>query len=143
MFFIIVSMKFLDEASANGIDHVNSSDQVTPSSSRLKPEKSERSPGKKGVTKEVMFDIGDSRRSSNSYVPSESDLEDDEESSSREMNLLDDTSRIPRYLYKGYYMAARRYEISLRVLKYFFQHKKRNFVSASDHVMFYLLYKHQ
>ena len=136
-------MKFLDEASANGIDHVNSSDQVTPSSSRLKPEKSERSPGKKGVTKEVMFDIGDSRRSSNSYVPSESDLEDDEESSSREMNLLDDTSRIPRYLYKGYYMAARRYEISLRVLKYFFQHKKRNFVSASDHVMFYLLYKHQ
>ena len=136
-------MKFLDEASANGIDHVNSSDQVTPSSSRLKPEKSERSPGKKGVTKEVMFDIGDSRRSSNSYVPSESDLEDDEESSSQEMNLLDDTSRIPRYLYKGYYMAARRYEISLRVLKYFFQHKKRNFVSASDHVMFYLLYKHQ
>ena len=136
-------MKFLDEASANGIDHVNSSDQVTPSSSRLKPEKSERSPGKKGVTKEVMFDIGDSRRSSNSYVPSESDLEDDEESSSQEMNLLNDTSRIPRYLYKGYYMAARRYEISLRVLKYFFQHKKRNFVSASDHVMFYLLYKHQ
>ena len=40
-------------------------------------------------------------------------------------------------------MAARRYEISLRVftgerterVKYFFQHKKRNFVSPSDHVI--------
>ena len=40
-------------------------------------------------------------------------------------------------LYRGYYMAAWRYEISLRVLK------KRNFVSPSGHVMFYLLYKHQ
>ena len=47
-------------------------------------------------------------------------------------------------------MAARRYEISLWVLKnisrvsaYFFQHEKRNLVSPSDHVMFYLLYKHQ
>ena len=28
------------------------------------------------------------------------------------------------------------------VEKYFFQHEKRNFVSPSDHVMFYL-YKHQ
>ena len=98
MFFIIVSLKYLDEAPANGVDHGNSSDQIAPSSSRLKPEQSERSPGKKGVTKEVMFDIGDSRRSSNSYVPSESDLEDDEESSQQEMDLLDDTSRIPRYL---------------------------------------------
>ena len=42
---------------------------------------------------------------------------------------------------RGYYMAAWRYEISLRV-KYF-QHEKRNFVSPSGHVMFYLLYKHQ
>ena len=100
VFFIIVSLKFLDEAPANGVDHGNSSDQIAPSSSRLKPEQSERSPGKKGVTKEVMFDIGDSRRSSNSYVPSESDLEDDEESSQQEMDLLDDTSRIPRYLQK-------------------------------------------
>ena len=54
-------------------------------------------------------------------------------------------------------MATRRYEISLRVAssveKYFtserservkyFQHEKRNFVSLSGHVMFYLLYKHQ
>ena len=26
---------------------------------------------------------------------------------------------------------------------FFFQHEKRNFVSPSNHVMFYLLYKHQ
>ena len=52
--------------------------------------------------------------------------------------------------HRGYYMATRRYKISLLVsecseqVKYFFQHKKRNFVSPSDHVMFYyLLYKHQ
>ena len=49
------------------------------------------------------------------------------------------------------YMAARRYETSLRVLKniaqrrseIFFQHEKTNFVSPSGHVMFYLSYKHQ
>ena len=40
-------------------------------------------------------------------------------------------------------MAVREYEISLWVLKYVFQHEKRNFVSPSDHVMFYLLNKHQ
>ena len=47
-------------------------------------------------------------------------------------------------------MAARRYEISLRVLKnillvreIFFHHEKRDFVSPSGHVIFYLLYKHQ
>ena len=28
-------------------------------------------------------------------------------------------------------------------VKYFFQREKTNFVSPSDHVMFYLLYKHQ
>ena len=39
-------------------------------------------------------------------------------------------------------MAARRYEIFLRV-KYFFQQQKKNFLSPSGHVMFYLLYKHQ
>ena len=49
----------------------------------------------------------------------------------------------------GYYMAMRRYEIYLRVLKIFhsfaaltreifLQHEKRNFVSPSGHVMFYL-----
>ena len=59
------------------------------------------------------------------------------------------------YRERGYYMAARRYEISLRLLTYilrvsadnerniFFQHEKRNFVSPSEHVKFYLLYKHQ
>ena len=52
----------------------------------------------------------------------------------------------------GYYMAAQRYEICLRVLKNIsrvsagnewniFQHEKRNFVSPSDHVIFFLLYK--
>ena len=51
-------------------------------------------------------------------------------------------------------MAARRYEISLQVLKHIslvrcahswnaFQHEKRNFVSPSGRVIFYLLYKHQ
>ena len=37
-------------------------------------------------------------------------------------------------------MAARRYEISLRVLKNILQHEKRNFVSPSDHVSFFSLY---
>ena len=57
--------------------------------------------------------------------------------------------------HREYYMAARRYEISLQVLRnisqvsaanewnIFFQHEKRNLVSPSDHVIFYLLYKHQ
>ena len=44
-------------------------------------------------------------------------------------------------------MAARRYEISLRVGVAnewnIFQHEERNFESPSDHVMFFLLYKHQ
>ena len=42
---------------------------------------------------------------------------------------------------RGYYMAAQRYEISLGVLKNICQHEKRNFVSPSDHVIFFLLYK--
>ena len=52
-------------------------------------------------------------------------------------------------------MASPRYEISLRVMKnisqvstanecnIFFQNEKRNFISPSGHVMFYLSYKHQ
>ena len=56
---------------------------------------------------------------------------------------------------RGYYKVTRGYEISLPVLKniswvsavnkwnIFLQHKKRNFVSPSSHVMFYLLNKHQ
>ena len=35
-------------------------------------------------------------------------------------------------------MAARRYEISLLVLKNIFQHEKRNFVSPSERVIFSL-----
>ena len=37
-------------------------------------------------------------------------------------------------------MGARRYEISARVLKNIFQHEKRNFVSPSNYVIFFLLY---
>ena len=52
-------------------------------------------------------------------------------------------------------MAPWRYEISLRVMKnisqvsaakecnIFFQNEKRNFISPSGHVMFYLSWKHQ
>ena len=39
-------------------------------------------------------------------------------------------------------MAAQRYKISLQVF-IFLQHEKRNFVSPSGHVMFYLFYKYQ
>ena len=47
---------------------------------------------------------------------------------------------------RGYYIAARRYEISPRVLKNISRvnaHEKRNFLSAGGHVMLYLLHKHQ
>ena len=58
------------------------------------------------------------------------------------------------YINRGYYMAARRYEISHecwkifhewvpRTSEMFLQHEKKNFISPSGHVMFYLLYKHQ
>ena len=43
-------------------------------------------------------------------------------------------------------MPARRYEISLRVLKNIARvsvHSKRNFASPRGHVIFYLLYKHR
>ena len=70
------------------------------------------------------------------------------------MHLVIGSSTFMYVIHRGYYMAARRYEISLRVLKIFhewaqrtseifFQHEKRNFVSPSGHVIFYLLYKHQ
>ena len=36
---------------------------------------------------------------------------------------------------RGYCMAAQRYKISLGVLKNICRHKKRNFVSPSDHVI--------
>ena len=35
------------------------------------------------------------------------------------------------------------HEWAQRTSEIFFQHEKRNFVSPSGHVMFYLLYKHQ
>ena len=40
---------------------------------------------------------------------------------------------------RGYYIAAQRYEISLGVLKNICRHEKINFVSPSDHVIFFLL----
>ena len=92
----LVSLKSLDETPANGVGHASSSDQVTPTS-MLKPEHSEGSPGKRGRSKEVAFDVGDSRRSSNSvYAPTESDMEEDEEALQQGMDLPDDTSTIPK-----------------------------------------------
>lgn len=77
-------------------------------SSTLKPGHDQESPERKVSrgTKEVNFDIGDSRRSSNSvYVPNESDSEEGE-ASEQEIDFLDDTSRIPKYAlfysYKDY-----------------------------------------
>lgn len=104
----LVGLKYLDEAPANGVGHTTSYDNVMPSST-LKPGRDQGSPERKVSrgTKEVNFDIGDSRRSSNSvYVPNESDSEE-EEASEQELNLLDDTSRIPKYelfcSYKDYH----------------------------------------
>ena len=45
-------------------------------------------------------------------------------------------------LNRGYYMAVRRYEISLRVKKYFWT-REENFVSPCNHGTFCLLYKYQ
>ena len=56
------------------------------------------------------------------------------------------------FRHRGYYMAARRSEISLRALSKIsqvsavnewniLQHEKRNFVSPRSHAMFYLLYR--
>ena len=58
------------------------------------------------------------------------------------------------FRHRGYYMAARRSEISLRALSKIsqvsavnewniLQHEKRNFVSPRSHAMFYLLYRHR
>ena len=66
------------------------------------------------------------------------------------LNVMFDLKDTAVFIYKTvihrrYYMAARRYEIALRarMSEIFFQHEKRNFVSPSGHVMFYLLYKYQ
>ncbi|XP_074607442.1 potassium channel subfamily T member 2-like isoform X1 [Acropora palmata] len=79
----------LDEVPANGVSYADSSDQVT-SSPLLKRGEEE----KRGQLKEVAFNVGDSRRSSNSCCPGyESDSEDQQET-----DLLDDISRIPSYV---------------------------------------------
>ena len=97
-FFRIVDPKYMDKVPANAVRHGNSSDHVTSFSSiGIKPEHSERYSRKKGGTKEVSLHIEDSRRSSNSHLQSDSDLEDDEEASGKGMDLLEDTSRTPRY----------------------------------------------
>lgn len=107
----LVGLRYLDEAPANGVGHTTTHDKEIPSSS-LKPGYDQGSPERKVSrgTKEVNFDIGDSRRSSNSvYVPNESDSEEGE-TSEQELDLLDDTSRIPKYAlfytYKDYYLIA-------------------------------------
>ena len=41
-------------------------------------------------------------------------------------------------VHRGYYVAR-----GDKTIEIFFQHERRNFVSPSGHVMFYLLYKHQ
>ena len=104
----LVSLRYLDEAPSNGVGHTTSHDKAMPSST-LKPGHDQGSPERKVSrgTKEVNFDIGDSRRSSNSvYVPNESDSEEGE-ASEQEIDFLDDTSRIPKYVlfysYKDYY----------------------------------------
>ena len=103
----LVGLRYLEEAPANGVGHTTSRDKDVPSSS-LKPGYDQGSPERKVSrgTKEVNFDVGDSRRSSNSvYVPNESDSEEGE-ASEQELDLLDDTSRIPKYAllysYKDY-----------------------------------------
>ena len=46
--------------------------------------------------------------------------------------------------YKFLFECCKRFhEWVQQTIEIFFQHEKRNFVSPSDHVMFYLLYKHQ
>ena len=94
-----VGLKYLDEAPANGVGHASSSDQVT-SSLAVKPAQEQGAAAMKPSrgNKEVVFDVAESRRSSNSavYVPDESDSEE-EEPEEQELDLLDDTSRIPRY----------------------------------------------
>lgn len=104
----LVGLRYLDEAPANGVGHTTSHEKVMPSST-LKPERDQGSPERKVSrgTKEVNFDIADSRRSSNSvYVPNESDSEEGE-ASEQELDFLDDTSRIPKYAlfysYKDYH----------------------------------------
>lgn len=116
-FFRIVDPKYLDKVPANAVKHGNSSDQVTSSSSTgIKPEHSERYSRKKGGTKEVGLHVEDSR-SSNSHLQSVSDLEDDEEASEQEMDLLEDNRRTPRYKGHETKQCYAAYALSFLVLK--------------------------
>lgn len=116
-FFRIVEPKYPDKVPANAVKHSNSSDQVSSSSTGIKPEHSERYSRKKGATKEVRLHVGDSRRSSNSHLQSGSDLEDDEEASEQGMDLLEDTSRTPRYKGHETKQCYAAYALSFLVLK--------------------------
>ena len=116
-FFRIVDPKYSDKVPANAVKHGNSSDQVSSSSIGIKPEHSERYSRKKGGTKEVRLHVEDSRRSSNSNLQSYSDLEDDEEASEQGMDLLEDTSRTPRYKGHETKQCYAAYALSFLVLK--------------------------
>ncbi|PFX29727.1 Potassium channel subfamily T member 1 [Stylophora pistillata] len=95
--FEAVGLKYLDEAPVNGVGHTSSGDQVTSSASVKLEEGTSPTKPSRGI-KEVVFDIADSRRSSNSeYVFNETDSED-EGREEQEFSLLDDTSRIPSYV---------------------------------------------
>ena len=90
-----MSLKYVDDVSVNGIRHMDSSDHVD--SSSLEP--AAQLQATKG-TKEVAFQVGDSRKSSGSsvFLPNESDFEEDEEEALEEsMELVDETSKIPWY----------------------------------------------
>lgn len=116
-FFRIVEPKYPDKVPANAVKHSNSSDQVSSSSTGIKPEHSERYSRKKGATKEVRLHVGNSRRSSNSHLQSDSDLEDDGEASEQGMDLLEDTSRTPRYKGHETKQCYAAYALSFLVLK--------------------------
>lgn len=116
-FFRIVDPKYLDKVPANAVKHGNYSDQVSSSSIGIKREHSERYSRKKGGTKEVSLRVEDSRRSSNSHLQSDSDLEDDEEASEQGMDLLEDTSRTPRYKGHETKQCYAAYALSFLVLK--------------------------
>lgn len=115
--FRIVEPRYPDKVLANAVKHSNSSDQVSSSSTGIKPEHSERYSRKKGGTKEVRLHVEDSRRSSNSNLQSYSDLEDDEEASEQGMDLLEDTSRTPRYKGHETKQCYAAYALSFLVLK--------------------------
>ena len=66
---------------------------------------------------EVILHVGDSRRSSHSHLLCDSDLEDDEAASEQGMDLLEDTSRTPRYKVHETKQCYAAYALSFLVLK--------------------------